>query len=956
MALGSLPVVSPEIGPTPAAGLPADNSQHYAVATSNGTGFAVVWQDFRGSDHLSGTRLDALARVLDPIGLPIGQPTFGRNPTVGSDGQDYLIVWEDYRSGSRGYVMGQRLTASGLLLDPGGFRISPTIDIDQVPSVAFGGGRYLVAWADYSAGSLRIWAARITPTGAVEDPLGIPISAGPNEYGPSVTFDGQNFLVVWYVSGQVRAARVTPGGVVLDAPHIDVTGGSYPAAGFDGQSFLVLYNRGTDIFGARVATDGGVLDPGGFPVSAGPWPEYYPAVACEPSRCAGVWIDRRDAGAGYEVYGARIDPSGTVIDDAGVYFMGSDSYRPAIAFNGANYLIASDQRQAGYRPNVYSTLASPTAFVPAVPGGTLTSTAVAAQYDPKVASDGTDYLLVWEDERNIATTGTDIFAARVGRDAGLIDPLGFPVCTATGDQSRPSPTFTGSGYLITWIDYRDGGTPAIWASRVDQAGRVGDPDGFPVTPPGPVSVPEVAALDGGALVVWSDGRNLADSGYDLYFARLDSAGTVLDRGGAPLVALPNDQFNVAVDSDGTTALVAWVDYRLGNTDIYAAKVDERGTVSPPGGVAIATGPHDEREPAVAVGSSEALIVWQDSRDAGATGTDLYAVRLSPEMRVIDPGGFPVCAAPAHQRDPAVVFDGAEYLVTWEDYRNSRGFFGQITDIWATRVTRGAQVLDDAGFVVSEDPYDEYSSSSATDRQGHVLVAYTRVPVDTVERAAARLVTSQAVEGSPCGSTSSRCATGYCVDGVCCDTACGGGDPGDCLACSMKAGAPGDGQCVTLTESRECRPAAGPCDVAERCDGVSPLCAQDGFRAGEVICRPSAGACDMEETCTGQGAACPPDLFTLPAVTCRPVAGPCDVPESCSGLSAFCPENKLAEAGKTCGDGETCSGASATCRQSLLVSCGCAAAAVDPLSILAALLVLAAIPRRGSRRASSAAAR
>ena len=951
IALGGLPALSPEIGPTPATGLPADNSEHYAMAASNGSGFMVVWQDFRGSDHPSGTRLDSAARVLDPLGLPVGSPTFGRNPNVGSDGQDYLVVWEDYRSDFRGYVYGERFTAAGVALDPGGFQISSYQDEDQVPSVAFGAGTYLVAWADYSSGSLRIWGARITPTGAVLDPLGIPISLGPNEYGPSVAFDGTNFLVTWYDNTTIRAARVTPTGLVLDVPPINVTGGRYPAAGFDGQDFLLLYNLGTDIYGARVATDGGVLDPAGFPVSAGSWSEYYPSIACTPSSCAGVWIDNRDAGAGYLVYGARIDQAGSVIDDAGVPFMGSDSYRPAIAFNGTNYLIASDQRVPAQAPNVYGTLASPSTFAPVTPGGDLFSTAVAAQYDPRVASDGTDFLLVWADDRNIATTGEDIFAARVAADAGLIDRSGFSVSTAPGRQLIPTVTFTGSDYLVAWLDYRDGGgSPAIWGSRVSQAGGVLDPNGFPITAPGPIGSVQMAGLDGGALVVWEDGRNQADSGTDLYFARVDQRGTVRDPGGLPLVTAPSFQVSPALDSNGTSAIVAWTDYRSGTSaDIYAARIDGDGTVSPPNGQAISAGPQDERTPAVAVGHGQALVVWEDGRDSGkVSGIDLYAARIAPDLGVLDPGGFDVTTAPDSQRAPSATFDGAEYLIAWEESRNSRGFFGQITDLWATRVTPTGAVLDDAGFAVSEDPYDEYSAAAASDRQGHVLVAYNRAPADTVDRALARVVTGQALLGDPCGSSAVRCASGFCVDGVCCDSACGGGDPTDCMACDAA------GQCVTLGTEAICRPPAGLCDLPERCDGNSTTCPSDAFRSSAAVCRPAAGDCDTPESCTGRDPDCPPDALLSSTTTCRPTAGPCDIPESCTGQSATCPADDYAARGTSCGnEGEVCSGTSPQCELNLQAGCGCTTA---PTLDIAALLLLVGARRRQWRRSRSARGR
>jgi len=45
----------------------------------------------------------------------------------------------------------------------------------------------------------------------------------------------------------------------------------------------------------------------------------------------------------------------------------------------------------------------------------------------------------------------------------------------------------------------------------------------------------------------------------------------------------------------------------------------------------------------------------------------------------------------------------------------------------------------------------------------------------------------------------QCSSGACVDGVCCDTACGGGDPSDCQACSTAAGASSNGTCQPLLQ-------------------------------------------------------------------------------------------------------------------------------------------------------------
>ena len=84
-------------------------------------------------------------------------------------------------------------------------------------------------------------------------------------------------------------------------------------------------------------------------------------------------------------------------------------------------------------------------------------------------------------------------------------------------------------------------------------------------------------------------------------------------------------------------------------------------------------------------------------------------------------------------------------------------------------------------------------------------------------------------GSPCTATA-QCSSGFCVDGVCCDSACGGGDDTDCQACSAAAGAlissTGDGTCRPSRPGRLCRTSRGGSDAPEGCDGQSLSCPAD----------------------------------------------------------------------------------------------------------------------------------
>src|SRR5262245_46193367 len=76
------------------------------------------------------------------------------------------------------------------------------------------------------------------------------------------------------------------------------------------------------------------------------------------------------------------------------------------------------------------------------------------------------------------------------------------------------------------------------------------------------------------VVVWEDGRS-ASSGLDLYLARLDPSGTVLDPMGIPLLspAQPGDQTQpgIAYSAMGAAFFISWVDPRAGSPHVYAAR-------------------------------------------------------------------------------------------------------------------------------------------------------------------------------------------------------------------------------------------------------------------------------------------------------------------------------------------------------------------------------------------------
>ncbi len=119
--------------------------------------------------------------------------------------------------------------------------------------------------------------------------------------------------------------------------------------------------------------------------------------------------------------------------------------------------------------------------------------------------------------------------------------------------------------------------------------------------------------------------------------------------------------------------------------------------------------------------------------------------------------------------------------------------------------------------------------------------------------------------TPCAD-GSECGSGFCVDGVCCDSAC----DGLCQACSTaKKGTGPDGVCGPVAKltnpDGDCGPTNAACEDANVCDGAS-ACA-----SVSSLCAPYA--------CTSQGCltSCSSDLQCQGGALC--VAGGCVPPES-----------------------------------------------------------------------------
>lgn len=192
----------------------------------------------------------------------------------------------------------------------------------------------------------------------------------------------------------------------------------------------------------------------------------------------------------------------------------------------------------------------------------------------------------------------------------------------------------------------------------------------------------------------------------------------------------------------------------------------------------------------------------------------------------------------------------------------------------------------------------------------------------------RLLNLGAPAGDAC-TADAACISRSCVGGICCDREC----DGLCEVCAVADGGSEDGRCgpiVAAAASVICRPAHGPCDLAERCVATSTSCPADTLASSRTVCRPSGGACDFIDYCTGTSTTCPPDdNRILLGSVCRSPVGACGVLERC-GEGPVCPEDANLPAGARCRaprcDGDTavaaefCTGDSEFCADETRTEC------------------------------------
>ncbi|ABF86269.1 putative lipoprotein [Myxococcus xanthus DK 1622] len=199
--------------------------------------FLVVWSVEQGGGpenaDIYGNRVKEDGTILDGDGFPISTEEGAQTtPDVVWTGKSYQVVWTDDRNGNPD-IYGARVSKTGTVKDPDGIPISTAAGAQTAPRIAHHNSKSLVVWDDTRYGPHSIWGARWGEDGDVWDGSGFPISSAglAQQYLPDVAFGADKFFTIYaaqetYSPGDphyIVGTRVTHQAQVKDVPAVPLT-------------------------------------------------------------------------------------------------------------------------------------------------------------------------------------------------------------------------------------------------------------------------------------------------------------------------------------------------------------------------------------------------------------------------------------------------------------------------------------------------------------------------------------------------------------------------------------------------------------------------------------------------------------------------------------------------------------------------------------------------------------
>lgn len=604
-----------------------------------------------GLVHLFTLGLPSLAYALPEIG-----PGFPTDPSVGvqsnpgasgiavaSDGSNVFTVFEE-----SGNIRGMLVDAERKpLLDAMPFYAEATEQSgNYYPSLAFGGGRYLMAWT-----SNGVWAELVGLDGK---PAGEPMQLSETGYYPAIAWVGVSFVVVWQdfddAGRDIAGSTVSTDGSVSPPTFLTSTGtvGEPSIAALGSLGVLVAWADNPDTMNTAISAVQieGSLRAGSEPITLRSANGVgTPEVVSDGTEYLVAWTE---SGATSSVDAVTVGSTGTVSDLIPLATLESVG-DVSLGVNDSSFIAVwkdyspADSDQLGFQ--------HVSAEGELLGGGVLNSLPTTANAKPALLGQTTGYWVSYE--------GEGVWGATADDDLSVSgDPVALSL--VPNSQNTPYLSFDGSQYTLVWADERDGSSVFSGrAVRVNQAGRVLDtpPLAFTDATDRGSWFSTASAGAGKTLVGW-----LASDDGSVHFRVLSSDGSlgpVLDAGSAVTGG-------VTVASDGTGYLAVYAGSNSGQflRQAFDASGAAEGDAMP------LSVPADTYEARVLGGQGRYLLVLVSATETQVASLGSDGTIGTPET--LGSGSFPVEA----------VAGGGKTVLVWAEADGTRvaRFWGDGT--WA----------------------------------------------------------------------------------------------------------------------------------------------------------------------------------------------------------------------------------------------------------------------------------
>jgi len=316
--------------------------------------------------------------------------------------------------------------------------------ISSNPSIATSGSNVFVVWED-TATDVRI---RKSSNNGASFAAEQNLSNSGSAITPSIAASGSVVHVVWEEGGTIKYSKSTTSGDSFVA-QTDPGSGSLPKVVASGSNVYIIWESSGNIVGVASSNDGSSfssqvnLSDTATPVTT------TAQVAASGTSAFVVWRSTT-AGAG-DVFFSSLSNSGSDIAPVNLSSNTGSSQVPMITSSGSTaYVVWRDDTPSGSNGDVlFSTISN--AGTIGIDKTNLSSNA-GTSTNPKVAVDGTDVYVVWEDNLTSSTAiNYDIFL-KYSSNSGSSFGSQVNVSNTNGVSTTPAVSASGNNVDIVWRD------------------------------------------------------------------------------------------------------------------------------------------------------------------------------------------------------------------------------------------------------------------------------------------------------------------------------------------------------------------------------------------------------------------------------------------------------------------------------------------------------------------------